>query len=129
MEYVYSLYLISNYLLHIQLIYLIPIILFIILFSLGNDYTVFISSRIVEEVKKENFEEGLRKGMVGSAKTVTSLGLILAISLGSLAFIPVAFLEELGLAFVISLVIDTFIIRTFYFPSMLSIFHRKGEKQ
>ena len=37
--------------------------------------------------------------MVGSAKTVTSLGLILAISLGSLAFIPVAFLEELGLAF------------------------------
>ena len=125
----FILYLISNYLLHIQLIYLIPIILFIILFSLGNDYTVFISSRIIEEVKKENFEEGLRKGMVGSAKTVTSLGLILAISLGSLAFIPVAFLEELGLAFVISLVIDTFVIRTFYFPSMLSIFHRNGEKQ
>lgn len=125
----FILYLLSNYVLHIQLIYLIPIILFIILFSLGNDYTVFITSRIIEEVQKEDFEEGLRKGMVGSAKTVTSLGLILAISLGSLAFIPVAFLEELGLAFVISLIIDTFVIRTFYFPSMLSIFHGNREKQ
>ncbi|MEM3675972.1 MAG: MMPL family transporter, partial [Thermoplasmataceae archaeon] len=121
----FILYLISKYLLHDQLLYLIPIILFIILFSLGNDYTVFIISRIIEETRGRAYEEGLRRGMAGSANVVTALGLILAVSLGSLSFIPVAFLEELGLAFVISLIIDTFIIRTFYFPSMLSIFHRR----
>ncbi|MCL5017938.1 MAG: MMPL family transporter [Candidatus Parvarchaeota archaeon] len=118
-------YFISYYLLKISLIYLIPIILFIILFSLGNDYTVFIISRVIEETKKNSFKEGLSKGVVTSAKTVTSLGIILAVSLGALALIPVAFLEELGIAFIISLLIDTFIIRTFYFPAMLTIFNNK----
>ncbi|MGC8479876.1 MAG: MMPL family transporter [Candidatus Micrarchaeia archaeon] len=116
------LFIISNYILHIQLLYLIPIIIFIILFSIGNDYTVLIISRVKEETAKNKFKEGLSKGIVSSAKTVTSLGIILAFSLGALAFIPVAFLEELGIGFIISLLIDTFIIRTFYFPSMISIF-------
>ncbi len=122
------LYLISNYLLKISLIYLIPIILFIILFSLGNDYTVFIISRVIEETKKNSFREGLSRGVATSAKTVTSLGIILAVSLGALAFIPVAFLEELGIAFIISLLIDTFIIRTFYFPAMLTIFNKYAKE-
>ncbi len=120
----FILYLISNYILHIALIYLIPIILFIILFSLGNDYTVFISSNIREEVKKDGFEIGIRRGMVNGGKTITALGLILAFSLGALSLIPVAFLEELGISFIISLIIDTFIIRTFYFPSMLTLFEK-----
>ena len=120
----FILWVISNFILHEALIYLIPIILFIILFSIGNDYTVFLISRIREESRNRSHEDGVKIGMVGSGKVVTSLGLILSISLGSLAFIPISFLEELGLSFVISLLIDTFIIRTFYFPSMLSIFER-----
>ena len=120
----FILWVISNFILHEALIYLIPIILFIILFSIGNDYTVFLISRIREETKNRSHDEGVKMGMVGSGKVVTSLGLILSISLGSLAFIPISFLKELGFSFVISLLIDTFIIRTFYFPSMLSIFDR-----
>ncbi|MGP6239451.1 MMPL family transporter [Cuniculiplasma sp. SKW4] len=120
----FILYYISMFILHIQLIYLIPVILFIILFSIGNDYTVFIASNIKEETKKDGFEEGIRKGMVNGAKTITALGLILAFSLGALSLIPVAFLEELGIAFIISLLIDTFLIRTFYFPALLTIFHK-----
>lgn len=118
------LYFISTYLLHEALIYLIPIILFIILFSLGNDYTVFIISRIREEQKEKKNDEAIKHGIGYSGKVVTSLGLILAVSLGSLSIIPVAFLEELGIAFIISLLIDTFIIRNIYFPAMISILFR-----
>lgn len=120
----FILYYISMFILHVQLIYLIPIILFIILFSIGNDYTVFIASNVEEETKKGGFENGIRKGMVNGAKTITALGLILAFSLGALSLIPIAFLEELGIAFIISLLIDTFLIRTFYFPALLTIFHK-----
>ena len=67
--------------------------------------------------------------MVYGAKTITALGLILAFSLGALSLIPVAFLEELGIAFIISLLIDTFLIRTFYFPAMLTLFHKFGDKE
>ena len=122
------LYFISTYILHQALIYLIPIILFIILMSLGNDYTVFIVSSVREYSSKMGFREGMPRGMASSGKVVTSLGLILAASLGSLAFIPDGFLEQLGISFIISLLIDTFIIRTLYFPSMLSIFHMRKEE-
>ena len=120
------LYFLSAYVLHEGLIYLIPIILFIILMALGNDYTVFITSRVREYSRELGFEEGMPRGMASSGKVVTSLGLILAVSLGSLGLIKDGFLQQLGIAFLISLVIDTFIVRTFYFPAMLSILRRKG---
>ncbi|MEM3851445.1 MAG: MMPL family transporter [Methanomassiliicoccales archaeon] len=115
-------YLISVYILHYALIYLIPVILFIILMSLGSDYTVFIFSRVREALQREESIESLAGSFRSTGRVVTGLGLILAVSLGSLAFIPDGFLEELGLAFVISLLVDTFIVRLFYFPSMISIF-------
>jgi RND superfamily putative drug exporter len=122
------LYFISIYLLHEQLIYLIPIILFIILFSLGNDYTVFIISRVNEEAKKFGLDNGIRRGLASSGKVVSALGIILAVSLGSLTFIPVAFLEQLGIAFIISLIIDTFIIRPVYFPAMIALLFDYSKK-
>lgn len=118
-------YLISKYLLGQNLIFLIPIVLYVILTSLGNDFTVFIISRVKEEQQKFGFEEGLARAMVGSGTVVTALGLILAASLGSLAFVPYGFLEQIGIAFAISLVLDTFVIRTFYFPSMISLLRGK----
>lgn len=122
------LFLVTTYILHETLIYLIPIILFVILMSLGNDYTVFVISRIKEEEGNSSVDEGIAKGMAGSGKVVTSLGLILAASLGSLAFIPVGFLQQLGIAFIISLILDTFIIRTLYFPAMISLFAVRRKK-
>jgi putative drug exporter of the RND superfamily len=115
------LYLVSRYVLGQQLVFLIPIIVYVILMSLGNDFAVFILSRVREEQNKFGFEEGLAKAMVGSGSVVTALGLILAVSLGSLGLVPFGFLEQLGIAFVISLIVDTFVIRLFYFPSMLLI--------
>ena len=115
------LYLISTYILGESLIYLIPLVLFVILMSLGNDFTVFIFTRVKEEQAKHGFEEGLARGMVGSGAVVTALGIILAASLGSLGLVPFGFLQQIGIAFVVSLILDTFVIRTFYFPAMIKL--------
>jgi RND superfamily putative drug exporter len=119
------LYLIARFVLHQALLFVIPLILFVILMSLGNDYTVFLISRIREEQPRSGGREGIHRGIAGSGVVVSALGLILAASLGSLALQPLAFLQELGLAFVISLVLDTFLIRPFYFPAMLGLFGRR----
>ncbi len=115
------LYGITTYLLHQALIYLIPVILFVILVSLGNDYTVFILSRVREERQSAPAELAIPRGIGHSGAVVTSLGLILAVSLGSLALQPLGFLTQLGIAFAISLVLDTFVVRLFYFPAMLRL--------
>ncbi len=121
------LYAISKYLLGEELVFLIPIIIYVILMSLGNDFAVFILSRVREEQAAHGFEEGLARAMVGSGSVVTALGLILAVSLGSLGLVPFGLLEQIGIAFVISMIIDTFVIRIFYFPSMLLLLER-GQK-
>jgi RND superfamily putative drug exporter len=123
------LFLISKYILGQDLVFLIPIVLFVILMSLGNDFTVFIISRVKEEQMKFGFEEGLARAMVGSGSVVTALGLILAASLGSLALVPFGFLEQIGIAFVISLILDTFVIRTFYFPSMILLLKGRSNQR
>ena len=123
------LYIITKFVLHQDLIFLIPIVLYVILMSLGNDFTVFILTRVREEQNKLGAREGLEKAMVGSGKVVTSLGIILAVSLGSLAFVPFGFLQQIGIAFAISLLLDTFVIRTFYFPAMISIFNRQKPEE
>ena len=122
-------YFISTYLLHQAFLYLIPVILFVILMSLGNDYTVFIISRVREEMNYRDLNGGISRAMVGSGKVVTSLGLILAASLGVLALIPSGFLEQLGIAFIISLILDTFVIRVFYFPAMVSLLFSRNPKR
>ncbi len=118
------LYAISEFLLHQVLIYLIPLVLIVILLSLGNDYTVFILSRVVEERRRHPRDVAIPRGIAHSGVVVTSLGLILAVSLGSLGLQPVSFLEQLGIAFAISLVLDTFLIRIFFFPAAMSRFAR-----
>ncbi len=119
------LYLLATFVLHQPLVYLIPLILFVILLSLGNDYTVFLLSRIREEQAVHGPREGIHRGIAGSGVVVSALGLILAASLGSLALQPLVFLEQIGLAFVLSLVLDTFVVRPFFFPAMLSLVHRR----
>ncbi|MEM3196277.1 MAG: MMPL family transporter [Metallosphaera sp.] len=120
------LYLIARFLLHIELIYLVPVIIFVILTSLGSDYSVFIISSVEEE--REKGGDYVSRGMGRTGSIVTTLGIILAISLGTLAFIPIAFLQELGISFVVSIVIDTFVIRTFYYPLMIRILYNVRNK-
>lgn len=117
---------ISKYLLGEELIYLIPIVLFVILMSLGNDFSVFIFTRVKEEQARLGVVEGLSRAMVGSGRVVTALGVILAVSLGSLGLVPFGFLQQVGIAFVISLLIDTFVIRTIYFPAMIRLLQGNG---
>jgi RND superfamily putative drug exporter len=95
--------------------------------SLGNDFTVFLISRIKEEQETHGFAEGLYRGMGGSGYVVTALGIILAASLGSLGLVPIAFLQQLGMAFAVSLLVDTFVIRSLYFPAMISLLRRRNE--
>ena len=124
-----ALYLISKYLLGEELIFLIPIVLYVILMSVGNDFSVFIFSRVREEQARLGEEEGLARAMVGSGRVVTALGVILAVSLGSLGLVPFGFLQQTGIAFIISLLLDTFIIRTFYFPAMIRILQRRAQPE
>lgn len=116
---------VSQYLLGQTVLYIIPLLLIVILLSLGNDYTVFTLSRVAEERKRYPKNEAIARAAAESGPAVVALGVMLAMSLGALAFAPLPLLTQLGVVFAISLILDTFLIIMFYFPAALSLFSRK----
>jgi RND superfamily putative drug exporter len=117
-------YLVFKTIFHLDLIYLIPVILYVILMSLGNDFSTFVLSRVKEALEQERSVDSMSEAFSLSGNVVSSLGIILAFSLGSLSLLPIAFLRELGVVFIISLLLDTFVIRPIYFPALLSALFR-----
>ena len=92
--------------------------------SLGNDFSTFVLSRVKEALEQERSVDSMSEAFSLSGNVVSSLGIILAFSLGSLSLLPIAFLRELGVVFIISLLLDTFVIRPIYFPALLSALFR-----
>lgn len=116
---------VSQYLLNQVVLYIIPLLLIVILLSLGNDYTVFTLSRVAEERKRYPKNEAIARAAAESGPAVVALGVMLAMSLGALAFAPLPLLTQLGIVFAVSLILDTFLIIMFYFPAAISLFTRK----
>jgi len=104
----------------IGILFLIPIVVYVLMMGLGNDYSIFILSRVKEEVEKGE-ENPIVKGLTMSAGTVTALGVILAFSFGALAITPIKSVQEIGIAIALAALIDTFIVRTLAYPAILKL--------
>jgi RND superfamily putative drug exporter len=93
--------------------------LFVILVAVGQDYNLFMLTRIIEERRTQplNIATGLAIGQTGAI--ISSCGLIMAATLGSLASSPLRLLHQLGVAFILGLLIDTFLVRPLLVPAFV----------
>lgn len=103
------------------ILFFIPITIFVLMIGLGNDYSIFILTRVKEEIEKERSIESIVRAISISAGAVTALGVILAASFGVLAIDPIKPIAELGIGIAIAALLDTFIIRIFIYPAILKI--------
>ncbi|MFX1249688.1 MAG: MMPL family transporter, partial [Promethearchaeota archaeon] len=104
------------------LYWIIPPILFCILFGLGMDYDIFITSRIREEyLKGKSNHEAIEVGLVHTASVVTSCAIIMAGAFFALWFSYILILTEIGLGMVFAVIIDATIVRVFLVPSAMAI--------
>lgn len=111
----------------IGVLYIIPLIIYVLMMGLGSDYSIFILSRVKEEVERKD-EDPIVKGLTMSAGTVTALGLILAFSFGALAITPIKSIQEIGISIGLAAIIDTFIVRTLAYPAMLKLLVKKRKE-
>jgi uncharacterized membrane protein YdfJ with MMPL/SSD domain len=104
--------------------YAIPVYTFIFLVALGADYTIFLMSRVREEVARHGVTLGTRIALQRTGGVITSAGLILAGTFLVLTTLPLRDLYQFGIAVAIGVLLDTFVVRALLVPGVVVLLGR-----
>ncbi|KAA5545553.1 MMPL family transporter [Roseiconus nitratireducens] len=124
----------------------LPLFLFVILVAVGQDYNVYLVTRIIEEQRHRGWLAALRHAVSRTGGIITACGLVMVatfLSMTSSAWMPgilsllgfenqattgLRGIIELGFAMGLGVLIDTFYVRTILVPSFVALMGRLGAR-
>src|SRR6266702_3642123 len=108
-------------------LFIIPLILFLLLYGIGMDYNIFILTRIREEAQKgKETRQAVVDAVDRTGGIITALALILAGALGSLLLSSNRLLEGFGFAIALAVVLDAMVVRTYLVPAIMSVLGQRA---
>ena len=100
----------------------LPLFLFVILFGLSMDYHVFILTRVREAFDRGmSTEDAVRKGIAGSAGTVTAAAVVMVLVFSVFATLSFIDFKEMGVGLAVAILIDATIIRGVLLPATMKL--------
>ncbi len=99
----------------------VPFATEVLLLSFGADYNLFLTGEIWRSARKRRFREAIAHGGAVASRGINVAGITLGLSFAVLIVVPLRSFAELGVAMLAGLVIDTFIVRFFVVPGVLSV--------
>ena len=93
----------------------------VFLTALGVDYTIFLMSRVRQELAHSGMREALRTSLVRTGGVVSSAGLILAATFSVLMTQPIRDLYQFGLALALGILLDTFVVLPLLVPAIVRL--------
>ncbi len=115
--------LIWQYILGIQLHWMILAMSVIILLAVGSDYNLLLVSRFKEEIPA-GIKTGIIRSMAGTGAVVTSAGLVFAFTMLSFGLSALLILAQVGSTIGLGLLFDTLIVRSFMTPAIAALMGR-----
>jgi RND superfamily putative drug exporter len=103
----------------VSLYWTAPVFAFVFLVALGEDFNILLVSRLRQEVAAHGAVEGVARAVGGTGGVITSCGLVMAcVFFIGLVRNPIYLLQEIGVAVVIGVLLDTFLIRPVLVPAL-----------
>jgi RND superfamily putative drug exporter len=115
--------LIWQYILGINLHWMVLPMAVIILLGVGSDYNLLLVARIKEEISA-GINTGIIRAMGGTGKVVTNAGLVFAFTMGAMVFSDLLIIGQIGTTIALGLIFDTLVVRAFLTPAIAALLGR-----
>jgi RND superfamily putative drug exporter len=109
---------------HTDLTYYVPFAAGVLLVSLGSDYNVYVVGRIWDELRERDLRDAIAVAVPRASKAISIAGIALAGSFAALAIVPLDAFREFAFMMCVGVLIETFLVRTFLVPALISVFGR-----
>jgi putative drug exporter of the RND superfamily len=115
--------LVWQYVLGINLHWMVLAMSVIILLAVGSDYNLLLVSRLKEELAA-GINTGIIRAMGGTGKVVTNAGLVFAFTMASMVVSDLRIIGQVGTTIGLGLLFDTLVVRAFMTPSIAALLGR-----
>jgi RND superfamily putative drug exporter len=100
-----------------------------VVFALSTDYGVFLLGRIKEAreastVSPPDEREAVATGLGATGRVVTAAAILLAVAIGAFSTSSISFIQEIGVAVAVGVLLDAFIVRSLLVPSLMALLGR-----
>ncbi|MBA8828648.1 MMPL family transporter [Alpinimonas psychrophila] len=100
----------------------VPVMLFAVLFGLSTDYTVFLLSRVKEELSRDgNTQAAVRNGLAATAKVILAAASVMVVVFGSFMLNDQRTVTMFGFGLAISIAVYTLVVMLLVIPAVLAI--------
>jgi RND superfamily putative drug exporter len=100
----------------------LPIILYLFVVAIGTDYNILMIARLREEAREgKEPRDAAAIGVEHAGPTVAAAGLILAGTFAVLMLAPISFLQQMGFAVAIGIVLSAFVMSMFFVPALTAL--------
>ena len=104
----------------LDMIFILPLIVFVLAMGLGMDYDIFIITRIREEVSKgRSDKQAILISISRTGGIISACGIIMAGAFFSLMLSPLPLLREMGFALAFVVLIDSMVVRIYLVPAIM----------